>query len=441
MLHPIILAGPPQPSRERVAGNLPLHFEEAPGIPSRFERLLATLSGDVFAAPVVVTTQDCASVASRQTQRADNARILLEPDQHKPAAALLSAVMTLRDTPHALVVVAPAAADFEDARQLDTALCHAIPAAQRGEIVLLGQRQGRAYMGHGLLEVASMPRNAAPVPVNRVLPSGRQSALSTLFQGNHQLCGLGIYVARVDTLLAAFKRHAGRLFLPVKNAALRASPVSGAVLLDNSAYRRVKPLSFEQAVAQKADKVVAVQLDVDWTLQSDWDRDVAAERRSTDHGLSAWDADLAADRQEQIAHPHAADMMSLYASLAAADDEDALSARSSEHEWGRQDTLAMGPGFSLQRLVVKPGATVELRAGEGTAEHWVVVQGAALITLGDHVRLVWESQSARVPAGRARRVENPGSAALHLVQLHVSALQGGATETGRYQDVSPAGVA
>ncbi|MCG7623381.1 mannose-6-phosphate isomerase [Epibacterium sp. Ofav1-8] len=419
----------------------PLHFEDAPGVPSRFERLLTALSGDVFAPPLVVATRDCATVATRQAQCVAGSSLILEPEQHKPAAAVLSALMALRDRPHALVVVAPASADFADAQQLDTALCHAIPAAQRGEIVMLGQRRSRAYMGHGLFEVASAPRSSAPVSVDRVLTSDRQPMLSGLFHGNHHLCGLGIYVARVDTLLAAYKRHASRIFLAVKNAAQRASRIGEATLLEDRTYRRIKTLSFERAVAQKADNLVAVQLDVNWSVHADWDRDRDAERHSGGQDLSAWEADLAAERQAAGAHPHAADMMSVYASLAEAEAGDALSAHSAEHDWGRKETLAMGPGFSLQRLLVNPGESVELCAGDGVAEHWVVVQGAALITLGNHVRLVWESQSARVPAGRSRRIENPGSAPLQLIQLHVSALPETAHVADRAGIVPPAGVA
>ena len=65
MLHPIILAGSVHHSSERASGVCPMPLEAAPGAPSRFERLLSALSGDVFSAPVVVTTQDCAPLVDR----------------------------------------------------------------------------------------------------------------------------------------------------------------------------------------------------------------------------------------------------------------------------------------------------------------------------------------------------------------------------------------
>lgn len=441
MLHPIILAGSHTPASDVAGGVCPLHFEAAPGILSRFEQLLSVLSSDVFAAPTVVTTEDCAKVALEQGERFMVAKTIVEPAEHKPAAALLSALLAMKDTPHALVVVCPATTDFDDLRQFDRALCHSIPSAQRGEIVMLGKRTERAYSGYGTMELAAQPRENAPVYVTRVLPSGRQTTWASLFQDNHQLWGLGIYIARVDTLLAAFKAHASRLFLPVKNAMLRAEVSGRVIALDNGAYRRVKANSFEKAVAQRCDNLVAIQMDSAWSAAGEWDQDAAEERRAAEVDYSAWDADLALDQSTPSEdYAKAADMMAVFESLAHATEDDALVSRSTDHAWGRQETLAMGPGFTLQRLLVRPGATVDLTAGT-TPEHWVVVQGAALLTLGTNVRLVWESQSARIPAGRSRRVENPGSATLHLVQLQVSALAGASGQRRPRQIPSPAGVA
>ncbi|ABF63692.1 mannose-6-phosphate isomerase type II [Ruegeria sp. TM1040] len=440
MLHPIILAGGVTQTSEWSTGVCHLALETAPGVPSRFEGVLDAMSGDVFADPVVVTTRDNMSLVERQIA-ARPAALIVEPETHKPAAALLSAVLSLRHMPGALVVVAPATANLADTRNLDKALCNAIPAAQRGEIVMFGQRTTRAYGGFGIMEVVTQPHENAPVAVSRVLASGRKVTLSHLLHGNHQLWGTGLYLARVDVLLAAFKSHASRLFLPVKNALLRAGTVDRTTLLDRATYRRVKAITFEKAVAEKIENICAIQLDPTWSALEEWDQDAAA-----DSAVAQWDEDLAQERagvlnaRAAAPFPHSADMMAVYASLSKISAEDALSAHATEYDWGRLESLAMGPGFTLQRMSIAPGATLDLNAAPGGAEHWIVAQGSVLITIGDHVRLVWEGHSARIPAGRSRRIENPGSGTLVLVQLQVMPL----SATGQPQSAasfSPAGVA
>ncbi|KUP92752.1 glycosyltransferase family protein [Tritonibacter horizontis] len=439
MLHPIILAGTPLQSSPQGDGMVPMHFEDAPGLRSRFANVVRSLTGDVFAAATVVTTQALAEVARKQVQVGTGMRLIQEPEQHKPAAALLSAVLTLREHPQALVVVAPASADIDDPCLLDQALCHAIPAAQQGQIVMLGQRSSRAVPGSATLEVASMPRDNVPIRVDRILPSGRQTTLSHLLKGNHQLSGLGIYVARVDVLLAAFKDHAARLYLPVKNATDRAVATNDSLLLDPGAYRRAKPVSFEKAVAAKSKNIVAIQTDTAWHQLRAWDRDAARETRSVARGFADWDADLV--EEAAAAQPYAAEMREVYQSFGAVDADQALASERKTFDWGIQEALAMGPGFSLQRLEIHPGAAVDLQAGPST-EHWIVIQGSALIGSGQNMRLVLDNQSARIPVGRSRRVENPGASALCMVQLRVAPSASQNPDTlSKVNRSSPAGVA
>lgn len=439
MLHPIILAGSPLSLADREDTIPPLHFEAAPGVQSRYQQLLSVLSGAGFAAPLVVMPQHYAGVAASQATWLSEMQLILEPRAHKPAAALLSALLALKDRPEALVVVSPATTDASDLLQFSSALQEAAPAAAGGEIVMLGKRKERAPLGYGTLELATIPRDAAPVAVTRVLPSGGQSMLESLFQDNHQLVGAGIYVARVDVLLAAYEHHASEMCLQVMDAWQRAHRAGGTIVLDALAYRRAEAQSFEAAVAQRLDNLVAIQLDPAWSAANEWEADAAAERRAEQIDLAAWEADLAQDRASALAI--ASDMVAVYESHATAEADETLTVQSSEHDWGQQEILAMGAGFTLQRLMIHPGASVEVRATGGTAAHWVVAQGAALITMGAYVRLVWENQSLRIPAGRSRRIENTGGETLQLIQLQVLPQIGTQGARDAHEGIFPAGVA
>jgi mannose-6-phosphate isomerase-like protein (cupin superfamily) len=51
------------------------------------------------------------------------------------------------------------------------------------------------------------------------------------------------------------------------------------------------------------------------------------------------------------------------------------------------------------------------------AEHWVVVNGTALVTHGDDKKLVQENESIYIPAGTRHRLENPGKMALNVIEV------------------------
>ena len=96
-----------------------------------------------------------------------------------------------------------------------------------------------------------------------------------------------------------------------------------------------------------------------------------------------------------------------------------------EHRpWGWYEVLAAGPRFQVKRIMVHPGGILSLQRHLHRAEHWVVVEGTARVTVGDAARLVTENQSAYIPLGAVHRLENPGRVDLHLIEVQSGAYLG-----------------
>lgn len=75
--------------------------------------------------------------------------------------------------------------------------------------------------------------------------------------------------------------------------------------------------------------------------------------------------------------------------------------------WGWYESLVKGPRFQVKRIVVTPGATLSLQSHHHRAEHWIVVEGTAKVTIDNQVTLVTENQSVYIPLGARHRMENP----------------------------------
>ena len=54
-----------------------------------------------------------------------------------------------------------------------------------------------------------------------------------------------------------------------------------------------------------------------------------------------------------------------------------------ERPWGSFEVLAEGDGYKVKRIEVKPQHRLSLQMHDNRSEHWVMVAGAALVTLGD----------------------------------------------------------
>jgi mannose-6-phosphate isomerase-like protein (cupin superfamily) len=75
----------------------------------------------------------------------------------------------------------------------------------------------------------------------------------------------------------------------------------------------------------------------------------------------------------------------------------------------------------VKRLVVNPGQKLSLQVHQHRAEHWVVVQGTALVERDGQTIVLGENESTYISSGTPHRLENPGLIPLHLVEVQTGA--------------------
>ncbi|WP_029032732.1 cupin domain-containing protein, partial [Salinarimonas rosea] len=85
--------------------------------------------------------------------------------------------------------------------------------------------------------------------------------------------------------------------------------------------------------------------------------------------------------------------------------------------WGSYEGVDRGERFQVKRIVVKPGGRLSLQKHFHRAEHWIVVRGTALVTVGETKTLVHENESTFIPLGAVHRLENPGKIPLELIEV------------------------
>ena|SRR3989440_6271419 len=85
--------------------------------------------------------------------------------------------------------------------------------------------------------------------------------------------------------------------------------------------------------------------------------------------------------------------------------------------WGSFTVLDEGEGFKVKRIEVLPGKRLSYQRHARRAEHWVVVAGAARVTLDGGERVVRLGEAVDIPVGSAHRVENPGADLLVFIEV------------------------
>lgn len=119
--------------------------------------------------------------------------------------------------------------------------------------------------------------------------------------------------------------------------------------------------------------------------------------------------------------------------LAELHEPEAVTPKVSLRPWGTWMSLVKGDGYQMKIIVVLPGKRLSLQSHVHRSEHWIVVEGAADVTLDEGVVHVEAGRSIYIPAGVRHRLENPGACDVKIVEVQVGSYLG-EDDIVRYED-------
>lgn len=441
----------------------PKQFSALLGAESLFQMALGRLSGPGYGAPVIVTGSDFRFIVTEQMAAlgVTPGAILIEPAARNTAPAILAAALHLAEAdPEALILVAPSDHLIPDADAFRAAVAAGVPAARAGRIVTFGIAPTRPETGYGWLELDGVPEGTAPLPLKRFVEKpGPAQAAALLASGTHAW-NAGIFLFTAATFLAAVRAHAADLLPPVAAAVAGAARDLGFLRLAAGPWADAPDISVDYAVMERAANLSVVPYPGAWSDLGDWD----AVWRETGGGtamqgpVTAIDCDASLLRSEAeglelvgigltdivavampdavlVAHrSRAQEVKQAVAALKARGAKQAEAFARDHRPWGWFETLALGHRFQVKRIVVHPGAALSLQSHMHRAEHWIVVQGTARVTVDAEVKLVTENQSVYIPLGARHRMENPGKVELVLIEVQTGVYLG-EDDIIRYEDV------
>ena len=87
--------------------------------------------------------------------------------------------------------------------------------------------------------------------------------------------------------------------------------------------------------------------------------------------------------------------------------------------WGRYDILDEGPTFKAKRITVNPSGRLSYQRHRRRAEHWIIVEGEATVTLDDEILVSVAGETVVIPVLAKHRVENRGTVPLVFIEVQV----------------------
>lgn len=364
------------------------------------------------------------------------ARFILEPEGRNtaPAIALAALCVTSQD----VLLVVPSDHLIQNLTAFQQATKSAETIAKDGQLVTFGIKPTHPETGFGYIECDGA--NVKRFKEKPDLKTAQEYVASGRFYWNS-----GMFCFKAGVYLDNLKRSAPEVHDRSVHA-FEAAKTTSPIRIDANHMKQIPSDSIDYAVMEKATGIKMVPTDMGWSDLGSFDALYDAlpkdeEQNTVQKNLlkisSQGNLVVAGDRLIALIDVH---------DLLVVDTPDALliSHKGSSQKvkdvvgqlkqsrpqlthvhttahrpWGSYTVLEDNPGFKVKRIVVKPGARLSLQKHARRSEHWVVVEGRAVVTIGEKVITLNTNESTYIPKGEVHRLENKEKQDLILIEAQV----------------------
>jgi mannose-1-phosphate guanylyltransferase / mannose-6-phosphate isomerase len=415
------------------------------------DTLLRVSDAALFERPIVITNTAYRFMVMEQLAEIGlEADVVLEPMRRDsgPAIAAGAAFAQRRDA-EAIVLALAADHVVRDTPAFVAACRQGLAAAELGHIVTFGVAPERAATEYGYIN----PGGAIAGEVRSVAEFVEKPNLETAakYVKAGYLWNCGNFMFRASVLLEEYRSVDASSVRAVTDSVTQAGRDLGFVTLDPATFGSAKAISIDYAVMEKTSRAAVVPVACGWSdvgsWHTVWELSGKDEQGNAAQGAAVFEdsrnCNVSSDRalvalegvddlvvvatQDAVLVSRQKDangMKRLVAKLktfAPVVTEDHIKVH---RPWGSYQSVDSGDRHQVKRIIVKPGGRLSLQKHHHRSEHWIVVRGAARVTVDEAVKTVHENESIYIPIGAVHRLENPGKIMLELIEVQTGSYFG-----------------
>jgi len=376
--------------------------------------------------------------------------IILEPVGRNTAPAIaLAAYKALEADSDAVLLIMPADHVIDNVPKFAEAVLKGKKAALDGKLATFGIVPDSPHTGYGYIQSGKQQGGWAEVD-HFVEKPDEETAKKYISSGDYYW-NSGMFMFRADRYLEELEKFNPEIVATCKRAFDKSTSDLDFIRVDSEIFATSPDDSIDYAVMEKTDRAVVVPLDAGWSDVGSWSAlweihqqdehgnvckgDVITEdvNNSYIHSESRLVAAIGIDNHVIVEtddvilvadKSRVQDVKKLVAQVKKQDRGEHRFHKKVHRPWGTYEGITSSNRFQVKRIMVKPGSKLSLQKHHHRAEHWVVVQGTALITRGDEQLLLTEDQSTYIPLGTVHRLENPGVIPLEIIEVQTGSYLG-----------------
>ena len=399
-------------------------------------------------APLLICNEDHRFIVAEQLRQigVEPQAILLEPIGRNTAPAVaVAALQATAQGDDPLLLVLAADHVIRDAATFRATVAAGMAAAEAGQLVTFGIVPTAPETGYGYIEAAQSLLGAnEPVPIARFVEKPDRATAEQFLATGRFTWNSGMFLFKASAILAELERLAPEVVSACRSSLEHDSADLDFLRLEREAFASCPSVALDVAVMERTDRGAVLPLEAGWSDVGSWsalwetaDQDsdgnvlrgrVISEGSSncylrSEHrlvvGLGVEDLVVVeTDDVVLVAHrDRAQEVKAIVGLLEREGAPESKAHRKIYRPWGSYDGVTEGERWQVKRIVVNPGASLSLQMHHHRAEHWIVVQGTAVVEKDGGRELVGENQSTYIPLGCRHRLSNPGKIPVELIEV------------------------
>ena len=389
-------------------------------------------------------------------------RYLLEPKGRNTAPAIALAALACAQShgPDVVMLVLPADHLIPDTEAFVSCALEAARSALQGQLVVFGIHPTAPEAGFGYIEVEKIDRT--PQKALRFVEKPDVITAQQYLGTGRYYWNSGMFCFTAGAILQAFKEHSPDVLLAAEHA-MQSSQTEQSnqnklqddvTRFDAHTFGLQPDISIDYAIMERADNVTLIPAKFGWSDVGSWP--AVALAHTADASGNTFEAqvvtvDTTNTHVQVDSHtPKIVATVGVH-DLIIVDTPDALlvahkgqaqkvkaivdELKERKHDsthlpttvnrpWGTYATLKEETGYKVKRITVKPGESLSLQYHHQRAEHWVVVQGIAIVQIGEQEHRTDVGQYHYIPLKEKHRLTNIGKNELVLIEVQCGAYLG-----------------
>ena len=309
--------------------------------------------------------------------------------------------------------------------------------AEQGYIVTFGIKPSYPETGYGYIKINGKLSDGYKVEKFVEKPDS-ETAKKYLESGEYYWNG-GIFMGKISTFLSEIQKYASDIYKRLPEL-----DFSNDLVIKYLAYDKMPSISIDYAVMEKSDKIALVELLSDWNDLGSWQSLYNVKEKDSNGNVltgkvvvdkvknsfiysqkeivavSGLEDIILVETEDAIMackKTESQNVKRLYEKLKAQSSDTTKLHKTVYRPWGYFTCMNSGKGYLTKTICVMPGEKLSVQSHEHRSEHWVVLEGRALVLKDDKRYNIDAGGSIDIPIGVKHSLQNPYDTELKIIEV------------------------